>query len=90
MIFFINKATSLPLIEIADLESARKILNNINYEIAITNPRGSTRYIGFLVIDYIFRTLIQEYTNITEVILRTDGDNAAQFSSLKLGYIIKD
>ncbi len=86
MKFFIDTINSAPLVEIADLQSGREILNTINHKVSISNPKGSTKYVGFLVIDYIFRTLIQEYPNIIEVILRTDGDNAAKFSSLKLGY----
>lgn len=87
MKFFIDTTSHLPLLEIVDLDSGRAILNTINYKVAITNPKGSTKYLGFLVINYIFQTLSQEYPYVTEAILQTDNDKAAKFSAIKLGYL---
>lgn len=89
MKFLIDTTSSLPLIEITDLQSGREILSKINHEVAITNPKGSTKYLGFLVINYIFHTLTQEYPSVMEAILRTDKDMAAKFSAIKLGYLSK-
>lgn len=75
---------------IHDLQSARLQLKQIQEPVIITNLPKSTKYYGVLVIDYIFKTLNIEFTNITQSILQYDGDLAALHSADKLGYVSKD
>lgn len=75
------------IIEITSLIEARIILQSITRKVIITNPKGSTKYMGFILIDYIFDILLKEFPLIEYAILQTNGDNAAKFSSLKSGYI---
>lgn len=75
------------IIEITSLIESREILKAINKKVIITNPKGSTKYLGFMLIDYIFDILLKESPFIEYAILQTNGDNAAKFSALKLNYI---
>ena len=75
------------IIEINSLIEAREIFKATNKNVIITNPKGSTKYMGFMVIDYIFDILLKESPFIEYAILQTNGDNAAKFSALKLDYI---
>lgn len=76
-----------PLIyEIQDLESARKFLQDAEGPIIITNPPGSTRYYGMLVLDYMFQKLKAQFPQIIKIIVNVDDDHAALFTALKLDY----
>lgn len=74
------------LYEVESLASARAFLRSYQDKIIITNPKGSTRYYGMLVLDYMFKILRAEFSQITEVIVNVDNDNAALFTARKLGY----
>ena len=55
--------------------------------VTLTNPQGSTRYYGMRIIDYIFKTLQQEFPNkISGVIVNAYDDHSALITAKKLGY----
>ena len=72
--------------EVGELHSAREFLNNYRKPVIITNKDGSTKYYGMLVIDYIFKHLIEEFPHIVKVIINVSDDNVALFTSIKLNY----
>jgi hypothetical protein len=73
--------------EIENLEAARKYLKSCSGKVIITNPPGSTRYYGMRVIDYIFKTLQNEYPNrIQGVVVNAYDDYSAFATARKLGY----
>ena len=73
--------------EVESLESARKFLSSTNARIIISNPPGSSRYYGMRVIDYIFKTLLQEFPNkISGVIVNAYDDYSAFVTARQLGY----
>jgi hypothetical protein len=75
------------LYEIENLKDARIFLQNLNGKVTLTNPIGSTRYYGMRVIDYIFRTLCQEFSEkIDGVIVNAYDDYSAFVTARKLGY----
>ena len=75
------------LYEVENLEKARNFLSTARTKIILTNPQGSTRYYGMRVIDYIFKTLRQEFPDkIGGVIVNSYDDYSAFFSARKLGY----
>lgn len=78
----------MPLLyQIQDLQKAIEFLQeHKNQEIILTNPKGSTRYYGMLVLDYMFKTLQQNFPQITKIIVEVDDDVAALFTAAKLGY----
>lgn len=74
--------------EVKDLQSAREFLRNYKNPVIITNPKGSSRYYGALVLDYIFKTLQSEFPQIQKIIFNVSaGDNAAFFTACKLDYL---
>lgn len=72
--------------EIIDLESAREFLKTYNELVILTNPHGSSRYYGMRVLDYMFKELAKEFSQITDIIVNVDDDHAALFTAIKLGY----
>ena len=73
--------------EIENLNSARKFLTKSTGSIILSNPPGSTRYYGMRVIDYIFKTLKQEFPNkISGFIVNAYDDYSAFTTARKLGY----
>lgn len=72
--------------EIIDLESAKEFLKTHTAPVIITNPGGSTRYYGMRVLDYMFKELSKEFSQITDIIVNVDDDYAALFTAIKLGY----
>ena len=73
--------------EVQNLQSARKFLRNANTKITLSNPQGSTRYYGMRVIDYIFKTLQQEFPDKIEgVIVNAYDDYSAFVTARQLGY----
>jgi phage baseplate assembly protein W len=73
--------------EIENLEAARKYLKDSTDKIILTNPPGSTRYYGMRVIDYIFKTLQNEYpSRIQGVVVNAYDDYSAFTTARKLGY----
>lgn len=73
--------------EIENLDAARKYLRSYIGKVTLTNPPGSTRYYGMRVIDYIFKTLQQEFPNrIQAVIVNAYDDYSAFTTARKLGY----
>ena len=75
--------------EVEDLESAREFLLNSSAKIILTNIKGSTRYYGMRVIDYIFRTLKKEFPEkIDHIIINTYDDFSGFITASKLGYIV--
>lgn len=79
----------MQLLEVSSLNQARQIIQDIDYDIIITNPKDSTRYLGVLVIDHIFRTLMIEFNVIKSCIINTSGDSVAKYTAQKLGYCSK-
>ncbi len=75
------------LYEIENLKDARLFLQGLNGKVTLTNPIGSTRYYGMRVIDYIFKTLCQEFSEKIEgVIVNAYDDYSAFVTARKLGY----
>ncbi|GAB4170280.1 MAG: hypothetical protein Tsb006_7910 [Rickettsiaceae bacterium] len=75
------------LYEVENLETAREFLQSTKTKIVLTNPQGSTRYYGMRVIDYIFRTLKQEFPEKIEgVVVNAYDDYSAFVTARKLGY----
>ncbi len=71
---------------IKDLASARAFLISNPEPIILTNAKGSTRYYGMVVLDYMFETLIKQFPQIVKVVVNVEDDNAAFYTALKLGY----
>ena len=75
------------LYEVENLEKARNFLSTARTKIVLTNPQGSSRYYGMRVIDYIFKTLRQEFPDkISGVIVNAYDDYSAFVNARKLGY----
>jgi len=73
--------------EIENINSAREFLKVATENVIITNPPGSTRYYGMRVIDYIFKTLKQEFpSKISGFIVNAYDDYSAFTTARKLGY----
>ena len=73
--------------EVENLNSARKFLMEANGRITLSNPPGSTRYYGMRVIDYIFKTLKQEFPNkVSGFVVNAYDDYSAFTTAHKLGY----
>jgi len=73
--------------EVIDLETARIFLLNSQQKVTLTNPQGSTRYYGMRVIDYIFKTLQQEFPEkINSIIVNAYDDYSALITARQLGY----
>jgi hypothetical protein len=72
--------------EVEDLESARTFLKTCKSTVIVTNPPGSSRYYGMLVLDYMFKSLQEEFPQIVKITLNLGNDNAALFTARKLGY----
>lgn len=84
----VREVSEILIYEVKDLQSARGFLRNYKNPVIITNQAGSSRYYGALVLDYIFKTLKQEFPQIQKIIFNISaGDNAAFFTARKLGYI---
>lgn len=71
---------------IENLADARVDLSQIAAPIILTNKAGSTRYIGMLVIDYIFKKLTTEFPQIVKIIVNVGDDHSALFTAIKLNY----
>lgn len=77
----------LQIYEIENMESARKYLTTANEPVLLSNPQGSTRYYGMKVIDYIFKTLQNEFPDkIKGIIVDVYDDYAALITAKELGY----
>ncbi|MDG1436585.1 MAG: hypothetical protein P8P83_02215 [Rickettsiaceae bacterium] len=73
--------------EVKNLATARQFLSLANKKVTLINPLGSTRYYGMRVIDYIFKTLQQEFpSKITDVIVNAHDDYSAFVTARQLGY----
>lgn len=73
--------------EIENLESAREFLSESKMKIILSNPQGSTRYYGMMVIDRIFKLLQQEFPNKIEgIVVNAYDDYSAFVAARKLGY----
>lgn len=73
--------------EIENIKSAREYLSKINEPVLLSNPQGSTRYYGIRVIDYIFKTLQNEFpSKIRGTIIDVYDDYPALITAKELGY----
>jgi hypothetical protein len=73
--------------EVQNLQSARRFLGSANKKITLSNPQRSTRYYGIRVIDYIFKTLQQEFPDKIEGVIVNAYDNYSAFvTARQLGY----
>jgi hypothetical protein len=73
--------------EVQNLQTARRFLCSTNKKITLKNSHGSTRYYGMRVIDYIFKTLQQEFPDkIQGVIVNAYDDYSAFVTARQLGY----
>jgi len=73
--------------EIQNLEGARNFLRQSSQKVTLSNPQGSTRYYGMRVIDYIFKTLQQEFPNkINGIMVNAYDDYSAFITARQLGY----
>ena len=74
--------------EVENLDKARQFLSQTTTKVTLTNPQGSTRYYGMRVVDYIFKTLQQEFPNkIASVVVNAYDDYSAFTTARKLGYL---
>ncbi|WP_425362693.1 hypothetical protein [Candidatus Tisiphia endosymbiont of Hybos culiciformis] len=71
---------------IENLSDAREFLSKFHDPVILTNKSGSTRYYGMLVLDYIFKTLTKEFSQIVKIIVNVENDHAALFTAIKLNY----
>ena len=72
---------------VENLESAREFLMHHKGRVVITNLPASTRYYGMRVVDYMFKTLQQEFPDkIQGVVVDTYDDHSAQVTAIRLGY----
>ena len=69
-----------------DLHSARDFLSNYKKPVELINAKGSTRYYGMLIINYMFKTLQKEFPQVVKITVDADGDNSALLTALKLGF----
>lgn len=75
------------LYEVENLDKARRYLSRTKDKVILSNPEGSTRYYGMRVIDYIFRTLQQEYPDkIQQIVVNAFDDYAAFITAREIGY----
>ena len=73
--------------EIENIKSAREYLSRVNEHVLLSNPQGSTRYYGIRVIDYIFKTLQNEFPDkIKGIIIDVYDDYSAWVTAKELGY----
>lgn len=87
----ISHSDSAMIYEVENLETARQFLCYSNQQVILTNPQGSTRYYGMRVIDYIFKTLQQEFPEkITGVTVNAYDDYSAFITARQLGYTAFD
>ncbi|WP_375327382.1 hypothetical protein [Candidatus Tisiphia endosymbiont of Nemotelus uliginosus] len=71
---------------VENLSQAREFLLKFSDPIVLINKRGSTRYYGILILDYIFKKLLKEFPQINKIIIHVGDDHAALFSAIRLGY----
>lgn len=73
--------------EIENIKNSRVYLSQINEIILLTNSEGSARYYGIKVIDYMFKTLKNEFSyKINSIIINVYNDRAALITARELGY----
>lgn len=73
--------------EVENIESARKFLANTQEKIILTNPEGSVKFYGIDTIDYIFKTLKEEFPHkISRVVINVFDDLDAFLSAKQKGY----
>ncbi len=71
---------------VENLSDARKFLLQCPDSVILTNPVGSTKYYGMLVLDYIFKKLIEEFPQVVGIIVNVGNDRAALLTATKLHY----
>lgn len=71
---------------VENLSDARKFLLQYTNSVILTNQVGSTKYYGMLVLDYIFRKLVEEFPQVTGVVINVGNDRAALLTATKLHY----
>lgn len=77
----------MKIYEIENLKTSRDFLSSVDDKVILTNPQGSTRYYGMRVIDYMFKTLKQEFPEkIDHVIVNAYDDYTAFVTAHQLGY----
>lgn len=81
-----TKSCEILSYEVHSLEAARDFLANYHKPVVLTNRAGSTRYYGMRVLDYMFKTLCNEFKYITRIVINVEDDNAALFTAIKMNY----
>ena len=71
---------------VENLSDARKFLLQHQGPVILTNQTGSTQYYGMLVLDYIFKKLLEEFPQVVQVIINVGNDRAALLTATKLHY----
>jgi hypothetical protein len=71
---------------VENLSSAREFLTNFNHAVTITNAKGSTKYYGVMVINYMLKKLQAEFPQVVKIIIDVDDDFAAFCTAKKLQY----
>ncbi|KAF8818363.1 hypothetical protein [Rickettsia endosymbiont of Cardiosporidium cionae] len=70
-----------------NLEDARSFLCSEEYKVVVSNRLGLSKCYGFLVLHYMFQTLLSEYhSKIDKIIVNVIGDYTAFVQALELGY----
>ena len=73
--------------EVENIESARKFLANTQEKIILTNPEGSVKLYGIDTIDYIFKTLKEEFPHkISRVVINVFDNLDAFLPAKQKGY----
>lgn len=73
--------------EVENLHESRLFLDQVNDDVTLTNPQGSTRYYGMRVIDKILKTLQNEFPKkIINITINAYDDYSAFVAAKKMGY----
>lgn len=75
------------LYKVNNLQEARIFLLSTNSKIILTNNKGVIYYYGMRVLDYIFKTLLQEFPEkIHKIFINTYDNYHVLVTAKKMGY----
>ncbi|MCP5369621.1 MAG: hypothetical protein H6909_02910 [Rickettsiaceae bacterium] len=75
----------MKIYEIENLKTSRDFLSSVDDKVILTNPQGSTRYYGMRVIDYMFKTLKQEFPEKIDHVIVNACSGYAAFVTASVG-----
>ncbi len=71
---------------VENLDDAREFLRQHEGPVILINQAGSTKYYGMLVLDYIFKKLVEEFPQVVKIFINVESDKAALLTAKKLSY----